>query len=65
MLCDPFFTTKRENGGTGLGLAITSSLVRGHGGRLTFSSEPGRGTCAMVRFPLSGAGDEPASRDEE
>jgi PAS domain S-box-containing protein len=53
-LCDPFFTTKQESGGTGLGLAITSSLVRKHGGRLTFSSEPGRGTSAMVRLPLSG-----------
>jgi signal transduction histidine kinase len=63
-LCDPFFTTKRENGGTGLGLAITSSLVRGHGGRLTFSSTPGGGTCAMVRFPLSGAEGEPAGRPE-
>jgi PAS domain S-box-containing protein len=50
-LCDPFFTTKQESGGTGLGLAITSSLVRKHGGRLTFSSEPGQGTCAAVRLP--------------
>lgn len=59
-LCDPFFTTKQESGGTGLGLAITSSLVRGHGGRLTFSSEPGRGTRAVVRLPLSSAADQPA-----
>ena len=50
-LCDPFFTTKHESGGTGLGLAITSSLVRVHGGRLTFASEPGKGTCARVTFP--------------
>src|SRR5262249_46094358 len=54
-LCDPFFTTKRESGGTGLGLAITSTLVRGHGGRLTFSSEPGKGTRALVAIPISGA----------
>jgi hypothetical protein len=47
-LCDPFFTTKHESGGTGLGLAITSTLVRAHGGRLTFASEPGRGTRALV-----------------
>jgi PAS domain S-box-containing protein len=59
-LCDPFFTTKRESGGTGLGLAITSTLVRGHGGRLTFSSEPGRGTSAVVRFPLACDADQPA-----
>ena len=50
-LCDPFFTTKQESGGTGLGLAITSSLVRLHGGRLTFDSEPGKGTRARVTFP--------------
>jgi signal transduction histidine kinase len=59
-LCDPFFTTKRETGGTGLGLAITASLVREHAGRLTFSSEPGRGTCAVVRFPLARAEDQAA-----
>src|SRR5215831_504571 len=50
-LCDPFFTTKQESGGTGLGLAITSSLVRLHGGRLTFDSEQGKGTRARVTFP--------------
>jgi PAS domain S-box-containing protein len=50
-LCNPFFTTKQESGGTGLGLAITSSLVRVHGGRLTFASEPGKGTRALVHFP--------------
>jgi PAS domain S-box-containing protein len=50
-LCDPFFTTKQESGGTGLGLAITSSLIRLHGGRLTFASEPGKGTRARVAFP--------------
>jgi PAS domain S-box-containing protein len=50
-LCDPFFTTKHESGGTGLGLAITSSLVRVHGGRLSFASEPGQGTRALVTFP--------------
>jgi len=50
-LCDPFFTTKHEHGGTGLGLAITASLVRVHGGRLTFASEPGQGTRALVTWP--------------
>jgi signal transduction histidine kinase len=53
-LCDPFFTTKQESGGTGLGLAITSTLVRAHGGRLTFSSEPGRGTRASAMLPCPG-----------
>lgn len=51
-LCDPFFTTKQASGGTGLGLAITASLVRAHGGKLDFESEPGRGTCCRVTFPL-------------
>lgn len=52
-LCDPFFTTKQDSGGTGLGLAITAALVRAHGARLDFESEPGRGTRARVSFPLA------------
>lgn len=51
-LCDPFFTTKQDSGGTGLGLAITASLVRAHGARLEFESEPNRGTRAFVAFAL-------------
>ena len=61
-LCEPFFTTKRESGGTGLGLAITSSLVRAHGGRLTFSSKLESGTRAVVSLPLAGAGAQPEDR---
>jgi len=52
-LCDPFFTTKQACGGTGLGLAISASLMRAHGGRLNFSSEPGRGTVAQAIFPVN------------
>jgi PAS domain S-box-containing protein len=64
-LCDPFFTTKQDSGGTGLGLAITASLVRGHGGRLTFSSEPGHGTCATARFPAAAANPWAAGSDDD
>lgn len=53
-LCDPFFTTKAASGGTGLGLAITATLVQAHGGRLTFTSEPGQGTCVYVTLPVAG-----------
>jgi len=52
-LCDPFFTTKAARGGTGLGLAITATLVHEHGGRLTFQSAPGQGTCVCVTLPAA------------
>jgi len=52
-LTEPFFTTKHDRGGTGLGLAITSSLVRAHGGSLSFTSEPGAGTRARVTLPCA------------
>ena len=61
-LTDPFFTTKHESGGTGLGLAITSSLVRAHGGSLSFTSEPGAGTRALVTLPCAAPWPE---REEE
>lgn len=48
---DPFFTTKRDGGGTGLGLAISDRIVLDHEGKLTFASEPGKGTTVRVSFP--------------
>ncbi len=41
----------RNQDGTGLGLTIVSSLAEMHGGELTFTSQPGKGTAATIRFP--------------
>lgn len=43
----------RAQGGAGLGLAIARSLVAAHGGQLSLSSQPGTGTTALVRLPLT------------
>jgi signal transduction histidine kinase len=59
-LGEAFFTTKEANGGTGLGIAIASSLVRLHHGRLSFASQPGKGTSACVRLPLPADTRQPA-----
>lgn len=40
----------RKEGGAGLGLAICNQIVKCHGALLTFQSEPGHGTTAMVIF---------------
>jgi len=50
---NPFFTTKQN--GVGLGLAIVSKIVDDHNGKITVSSQPGRGTTFKVILPLSEA----------
>lgn len=42
-----------ETGGTGLGLAIVKHIVNRHDGKLTISSEVGKGSRFSCRFPLS------------
>ena len=51
---EPFFTARSAEGGTGLGVSISLSIIKGHDGTLVYASEPGRGTTATVRLPVSG-----------
>ena len=51
-ITDPFFTTKREMEGTGLGLAVSLSIVKEHGGTLSFESMPGISTVARIYLPV-------------
>ncbi len=46
---NPFYTTRRR--GTGLGLSITQSIVQEHGGMISVTSTPGRGTTVLVDLP--------------
>ncbi len=52
-LFDLFFTTKPVGKGTGLGLSIAYQIItENHGGKLSFSSEVGKGTEFTIEIPL-------------
>jgi ABC-type amino acid transport substrate-binding protein/signal transduction histidine kinase/CheY-like chemotaxis protein len=50
-ILEPYFTTKALEGGTGLGLSVANGIVEKHGGRMTFTSEVGKGTTFQILFP--------------
>ena len=52
---DPFFTTKAVGKGTGLGLTVAYAIAQEHGGRITVSSQEGRGASFFLELPASGA----------
>ncbi|MBI5743628.1 MAG: PAS domain S-box protein [Elusimicrobia bacterium] len=58
---DPFFTTKGEGKGTGLGLSVVYSIAKQHGGGVTVSSSPGKGSMFRIYLPARPAGDIAAS----
>jgi len=50
---DPFFTTKDVGEGTGLGLSITHGIIKENKGKISVSSQPGKGTLFRVAFPVA------------
>ncbi|WP_059170556.1 ATP-binding protein [Bacillus sp. FJAT-27445] len=46
---EPFFTTKEK--GTGLGLMTCFKIIESHNGKLSFSSQVGKGTTVIIHLP--------------
>jgi PAS domain S-box-containing protein len=53
----PYYTTKTT--GTGLGLSIAQKIVLSQHGRLSFTSEPGKGSTFKVELPVMQAQEAP------
>jgi PAS domain S-box-containing protein len=54
---EDFFSTKGTEG-TGIGLLVAQKVAEDHGGKVTFSSKPGRGTTFTVTIPTGANRDE-------
>jgi nitrogen-specific signal transduction histidine kinase len=52
---DPFFTTKGVGHGSGLGLSSARTIVKAHGGFMSFVSKEGLGTTFSIFLPAAAA----------
>ncbi len=43
----------RRAGGTGLGLSIAQAIAQRHGGKISLTSQVGKGSCFQVRLPVT------------
>jgi signal transduction histidine kinase len=56
---EPFFTTKEVGQGTGLGLSVSYRIIENHGGKITVSSEEGKGAEFVITLPKRQLPDRP------
>ena len=62
LVFDPFFSTKRRSDNFGLGLSYCYMVVKKHRGHIAVSSEKGKGTTFVIRFPLGAKNPRMAGR---
>ncbi|NIO05394.1 MAG: GAF domain-containing protein [Proteobacteria bacterium] len=58
---DPFFTTKDK--GTGLGLSIAHTIIEKHGGTISVSARPEKGTTFVINLPYEAGHGHEAKAD--
>jgi signal transduction histidine kinase len=58
-ICEPFFSTRSDEGMRGLGLAIVQDIMKIHGGRIDIRSGPGEGAEVTLYFPMITTPDAP------
>jgi signal transduction histidine kinase len=50
---DPFFTTRPVGQGVGLGLSVAHAIVTAHGGTISATSTPGKGSTFRIELPAA------------
>lgn len=57
------FYSSKGAAGTGLGLMVCQKIAAEHGGRVEFTSQPGRGAVFSLLLPRGGEGEEPGGNE--